>query len=247
MTVVATIEARMTSARLPGKMTLPFGGEPAIGVLIDRLKHVPELDCVVLATTINRSDDVLADIAQSRGANVFRGSEADVLGRVCGALNLYDADVCVEITGDCPFVDPTMVSALIAEFALTRGRNAYLANTTGPELGAPHGLDVQVFEAEALRAIEAAHQDPAAREHVSLPFYRDGINSRWAPRFVSFFSDAISRSVWLSLDYQADYEMLCAVHNALSVSDLYFGAAAMIETCRALPKMTRACLDLRGW
>src|SRR5262249_22808879 len=111
--IVATVEARMTSSRLPGKMMLPLGHAPVLGVLLDRLKAVRELDAIVLATTVNASDDALAEVARSRGVAVHRGSEDDVLGRVRGALDATKADICVEITGDCPLMDPAIVSAMI--------------------------------------------------------------------------------------------------------------------------------------
>lgn len=246
MNVVASIEARMTSSRLPGKMTLPLGDEPVLGVLIDRLKQVPELDRIVLATSVNRTDDLLEDIARERGIDVFRGSEHDVLGRVRGALDAIKADICVEITGDCPLSDPGMVSKMLREFAATRGVNAYVANTTGPQLGAPHGLDVQVFEADALREIEDTSNDSDAREHVSLPFYRAENAERWYPRFVSFFPDGLCRQVWLSLDYPEDFELISAVYDELR-TDPAFSAGQMIEACRRRPAQTRACLALRGW
>lgn len=237
----------MTSSRLPGKMAMPLGGDTVLGVLVDRLLSVPELDAIVLATTTNASDDVLAKIAATKGVKVFRGSEADVLGRVRGALDFVQADVCVEITGDCPLTDPAMVSTMIAEFRTTRGRNAYVANTTGPTLGAPHGLDIQVFEADALRQIEEEHSDADAREHVSMPFYRDGTSARWRPRFVEFYPDATSRGVWLSLDYQEDYNLIRDVHEQLARSNRRYGAAALIGAASARTDMTRACLALRGW
>ena len=222
--IVATVEARMTSSRLPGKMLLPLGSTPVLGVLLDRLKTVRELDAIVLATTVNASDDPLVEVANDRGVAVHRGSEDDVLGRVRGALDAAKADICVEITGDCPLTDPTIVSAMVGEFQATRGLNAYVANTTGPELGVPHGLDVQVFEADALRAIEQEVEDAAAREHVSLPFYRAESAERWKPRFVSFFPDAICRSVWLSLDYREDYALLRSVHEELGANGANYGA-----------------------
>jgi len=246
MSVVASIEARMTSSRLPGKMAMPLNGQPVLGVLIDRLKRVPELDRIVLATTVNATDDVLEDIARTRGIDVFRGSEDDVLGRVRGALDATKADICVEITGDCPLSDPGMVSNMLREFATTRGVNAYVANTTGPQLGAPHGLDVQVFEAEALREIEDTSRDADAREHVSLPFYRAENAERWYPRFVTFFPDNLCRQVWLSLDYPEDFELIAAVYDELRANPA-FTAAQMIEACRRHPAQTRACLALRGW
>lgn len=247
MTTVATIEARMTSSRLPGKMILPLAGEPVLGVLIDRLKRVPELDRIVLATTTNAADDMLEEIALKRGVCVFRGSEDDVLGRVRGALDSAAADVCVEITGDCPLVDPAIVSTLVREFHASRRSHSYVGNTTGPELGSPHGLDVQVFEADALREIDAAVDDPAAREHVSLPFYEGPGVQRWRPRFISLFPSDLCRSVWVSLDHREDYDLISAVHEELFPSDPAYGAHAIIAACQSRPEMTRACLDLRGW
>lgn len=247
MNVVATIEARMTSSRLPGKMILPLGGVPVLGVLIDRLKRVPELDAIVLATTTNATDNVLEGIARSHGISVFRGSETDVLGRVRGALDSASADICVEITGDCPLTDPKMVSSMLREFASTRATNRYVANTTGPTLGAPHGLDVQVFDADALRAIADEEADMEAREHVSMPFYRKENAARWHPRFVSFFDESVCRNVWISLDYREDYDLIVSVHDDLSKKGAAFGARELVDACLSRPDASRACLRLRGW
>lgn len=247
MTIAATVEARMTSSRLPGKMTLPINGKPALAVLIERLKRVPELDHIVLATTTNSTDDVLVDIARDLGVSSFRGSEDDVLGRVRAALDSVNAEICVEITGDCPLTDPAMVSTMIGEFFATRSTNGYVGNTTGPTLGAPHGLDVQVFEVEALRKIDSEYRDPSSREHVSMPFYRDDSASRWHPRFVSFFPDKLCRQVWFSLDYREDYELIRDIYEDLVRRDPYFNAQAMIDAGLARPNATRRSLALRGW
>lgn len=245
MTIVATIEARMTSSRLRGKMTMPMGGKPVLAVLIERLQRVPELDHIVLATTTNATDDVLAKISTDMGARVFRGSEDDVLGRVRGALDSVDATVCVEITGDCPLTDPAMVSAMIAEFMKTRTTNTYVGNTSSPELGVPHGLDVQVFEADALRTIDADYKDPDAREHVSIPFYRPADAPRWRPRHISFFPPELCRRVWLALDYPEDYALLREIYETLVRTNKLFGAKDAIDAALALPDMTRACLARR--
>lgn len=246
MTVVASIEARMMSSRLPGKMVMPLGDSSVLGVLIDRLKLVPELDAIVLATTTDPTDDELQKIAESRGIRVFRGSVNDVLGRVRGALDFVGADVCVEITGDCPLTDPQMVSRMLAEFMSTRGANRYVANTTGPTLGAPHGLDVQVFDADALREIDDTVSDSEAREHVSLPFYRPENVEKWHPRFVEFFPNALCHQVWISLDYREDYDLIASVYDELREGPS-FGVQALIDACLRRAAATRACLQLRGW
>ena len=247
MSTVATIEARMTSSRLPGKVLMRAGGKPMLQILIERLQRIPELDEIVVATTTNTSDDPLDRLARTLGASVFRGSENDVLGRVDGALRQAGADVAVEITGDCPLIDPYMVSTMIKEFLATRGTNSYVANTTGPELGSPHGLDVQVFEARALHVIADEATDSEAREHVSKPFYRPSSRGRWKPRFIEFFPPSLCRRVWLSLDYREDFELIRDIYEALSFSNRWFDANAMIDAALARPEQTRACLSLRGW
>ena len=100
----------MTSSRLPGKVLLPVLGRTMLERLILRLQAVPAIDEIVLATTTNPSDDALADLARALGARAFRGSESDVLGRVLEAAERAGADVIVQITGDCPIIDPELVN-----------------------------------------------------------------------------------------------------------------------------------------
>jgi spore coat polysaccharide biosynthesis protein SpsF len=246
VTVVATIEARMASRRLPGKVLLPVAGRPLLGVLIERLQAASLLDRVVVATTTQPADDAIVETARAFGADVFRGSEDDVLGRVCGALDTAGAEIAVEITGDCPLVDPRMVDACIAEFGRSGDTHQYLANTTGPVPGAPHGLDVQVFWAEALRIVDREATDAEAREHVSLPFYRPQTAARWSPRFLAFFPEELCRRVWISLDYAEDYRLIKEAYETLIADDPLFDAQAIIDFCLARPDLTTPCLRLRG-
>ena len=96
MKTVATIEARMTSSRLPEKPMMEVCGHPILGHLVDRLKAVESIYVIVLATTTNHTDDVMADYASSIGIEVFRGNENDVMGRVVNAGKSVDADVIVQ-------------------------------------------------------------------------------------------------------------------------------------------------------
>src|SRR5437879_499011 len=101
MKIVATIEARMTSSRLPGKVLLPVNGRPLLEHLVRRLRAATSLTDIVLATTVNPTDDVLVSFAREIGIKCFRGSEDDVMGRVVGAAAAAEAELVVEITGDC--------------------------------------------------------------------------------------------------------------------------------------------------
>ncbi len=83
--IVAIVEARMTSSRLPGKHMLLVNGKPMIAHLVTRLKAVTSIDEIVIATTTNANDDILEAFANRERISVFRGSEEDVMGRVLAA------------------------------------------------------------------------------------------------------------------------------------------------------------------
>ena len=113
MKIVAIIEARMTSSRLPGKVMMTVLGKPMLYYLVERLKRVPSIDEIVLATTLNKADDKLIEFAISENISYFRGSEDDVMFRVVEAADSVGADIVVEITGDCPIIDPQIVEQTI--------------------------------------------------------------------------------------------------------------------------------------
>ena len=139
----------MTSSRLPGKVLLPAAGRPLLEILVERLRRAPGLDGVVIATTVNAADDPISELGEKLGVGVFRGSENDVLGRVCGALRSSGADVCVEITGDCPLIDPCVIERVFATFDV--GNYDYVSNLHPATY--PDGNDVEVF---SMRALEEA-------------------------------------------------------------------------------------------
>ena len=102
MKIIATIEARMTSSRLPGKVLKPILGRPVLELLIERLRRARSLNDIAVATTTNPADDAIEALARRLGVGCYRGSEDDVLDRVLKAAKSANADVIVEITGDCP-------------------------------------------------------------------------------------------------------------------------------------------------
>src|SRR3954468_22741224 len=107
--VVASVEARMGSSRLPGKVLMDIGGVPSLTRLFRRLRNCRGVDDVVLATSTAPGDDALEAWAGDAGVDVFRGSEDDVLSRVVGAQRMMKSDVVVEVTGDCPLLDSEVV------------------------------------------------------------------------------------------------------------------------------------------
>lgn len=159
MKIVITIEARMGSTRLPGKVLMPILGRPMLAYMIERLQRVSKADKIVVATTDNPNDDPIADLATNLGVGLFRGSEEDVLDRVLSAASSANADVIVETSGDCPLIDPEVVDQVIG---------VYLANKFD---FVNNGLDIEIFSKAVLYEVSQLTKDPIDREHVSLYIY----------------------------------------------------------------------------
>ena len=164
MKVAAIIEARMSSSRLPGKVLTSIGSKNSLEHICDRLNKVLEISEICIATTENQSDDIIENWARMRNLTTFRGSENDVLSRVLGAADMVAAEIIVEITGDCPFVDPLMVDQYIE--ILKSNDLDYVSNNIVSTY--PDGFDVQVFLTKALRKSSTFALTREEREHVTI-------------------------------------------------------------------------------
>lgn len=202
MKIVATIEARMTSSRLPGKVLMPAAGKSMLYHLVSRLRKVPSVNEIVLATTTNRTDDVLVEFAKTEGIACFRGSEDDVMSRVIGAAESVKADVIVEITGDCPIIDPEVIEQTIQMFL--HNPCDYASNVVVRSY--PIGMDTQVYRLDALKRSFLMTDSPLDREHVTR-------HIRQNPELFKLIHLVAPVSLcWpelgLTLDEQKDYELL---------------------------------------
>ena len=161
---VAIIQARMSSSRFPGKVLEPLLGMPLLVFMVKRVQQARCVDQVLVATSTDPSDDVLADTLQSHGVTCFRGSLNDVLGRFHDAAVHAGADHVVRLTGDCPLMDPDLVDRGLS---LLASRDAdYVSNVAPPSY--PDGLDVECFTMTALHDAWRNAQLPSEREHVTV-------------------------------------------------------------------------------
>lgn len=161
--IAAIIQARVSSTRLPGKVLSELSGRPLLAFLVERLRRCTVIDRIVLATTDQPSDDELADLGETLGLAVVRGSERDVLARFAQVAELTTAPALIRITGDCPLVDPGLLAEAIKQFQ-AQGVD-YLSNCVPPTY--PDGLDIEVFSRQALLQAQTECLDPAQREHVT--------------------------------------------------------------------------------
>lgn len=229
MKTIATIEARMTSSRLPGKVLLHAAGKPMLEHLVSRLRAVPSLDGIVLATTVNATDDVLEEFSERVGIDCFRGSEDDVMTRVIGAAESVGADVIVEITGDCPIIDPQLVEQTIRMYNANHAD--YVCNAQIRSY--PDGMDTQVFRLATLKRSATMTDDALDHEHVTL-------HIRNHPEiFTHLYLVAPPELYWpelgLTLDEPRDFELLKKIIENFVPNNSLFSCLDVVKLLRQNP------------
>lgn len=167
--VVAIIQARMGSTRLPGKVLMKLAGKPIVQQVYERVVAIRGVEKVIIATTTESKDDLLADHCYRNGISVFRGSPDDVLDRYYQAAKQESADIVIRITGDCPFLDP-VESGKVLELFINDAQCDYASNVDPPFL--PDGLDTEVMSFKALQRAWQMAIDIPDREHVTLSIRR---------------------------------------------------------------------------
>jgi spore coat polysaccharide biosynthesis protein SpsF len=170
--VIAIVQARMGSTRLPGKVLEDLAGEPVLTRCINRVRRSEKLDEVVIATTCKQEDEAIVHLCTEHGWPCFRGSEEDVLDRYYQAALSYKAEVVVRITSDCPLIDPEVVDWLIQEFLDRQPGLDYTSNTLPPRTY-PRGLDTEVIGFNALERAWQEDRNRSWREHVTPYIYRN--------------------------------------------------------------------------
>jgi glutamate-1-semialdehyde 2,1-aminomutase len=168
MKILAIIQARMGSTRLPNKVMSLIGKTPMIEILLSRLSQSNEIDKIVLATSTNINNQPLVEFVSQLNFSVYQGSEKDVLDRYYQVALQQNPDAIVRVTGDCPLIDPDIVDIVIRKYKASDVD--YVCNTNPPTY--PDGLDVEVFSFSALKTAWKEAKTPYEREHVT-PFIRE--------------------------------------------------------------------------
>lgn len=166
MKVVAIIQARMGSMRLPGKVLKDLSGECMLARVVRRTCRAKTLDEVLVATTTQPADDAIAKLCDAQGWTCFRGSEDDVLDRYYQAAAVRQAEAVVRITSDCPLIDPDVIDCVVQAFLDRQPDVDYTSNFV-PNRSFPRGLDVQVVRFDALERAWREDKNPAWRADVT--------------------------------------------------------------------------------
>jgi len=229
----------MSSARLPGKVLMPLAGKPNLERLVGRLRRSHSIDDIVVATTENQADDVIAEFCKKIACRYFRGSEDDVLGRVLQAAEHHDADLIVEITGDCPMIDHRHVDKTIELFY--SGDYDHASNILEHSL--PIGFDVQIFPLSVLKRIDRLTDDPIDRAHVSYYIYSHPEQFRlvgWRAE-----GDLNWPELALTLDEPEDYELLNKIYEELLPEKEDFSAEDIVMLMKHRPDLRNINTHIR--
>jgi spore coat polysaccharide biosynthesis protein SpsF len=172
MRVVAIIQARTGSTRLPGKVLADLAGEPMLARVVNRTRRAKGLDEVVIATTNQPADDAIVEMCVAREWAYFRGSENDVLDRYYQAALKYHAQAIVRITSDCPLIDPEILDSVVQAFLDGQPEVDYISNAY-PRATFPRGLDTEVMRLNVLEQAWREDRNLAWREHVTTFILRN--------------------------------------------------------------------------
>lgn len=234
MKTVAIIQARMGSARLPGKVLRSLRGKSILGHVIDRVRSSEAIDEMVVATTDLPADDALAALVPTLGVTLFRGSEDDVLSRYYFAARAAKADTVIRVTSDCPLFNGGVLRTMIEEFAAARRRGEqldYLSNTLTRTY--PRGLDAEIFDFAALERTQREATQPFEREHVTPYIYCHP--ERFALRNHAGAPD-LSHQRW-TLDTDDDWQLIEAIYAALYRPDRLFGTEEILDLLDRQPTL----------
>nr|WP_207280525.1 glycosyltransferase family protein [Thermanaerovibrio acidaminovorans] len=206
--ILAVLQARVSSRRLPRKVIKEILGVPMILRQVERIKRSARVDQLVVATSLDASDDVLCDLCERSGLDVYRGSLNDVLDRFYRACLPYAPDHVVRLTGDCPLADPAVIDLVIDEHL--KCGSQYTSNTLEPTF--PDGLDVEVMAFSALRDAFEEATLPSEREHVTPFIYKHP--DRYRLVNVRRKGDNLSHMRW-TVDDERDFELVSKIYEAL--------------------------------
>jgi glutamate-1-semialdehyde-2,1-aminomutase len=229
-TVIAIIQARMDSTRLPGKVLADILGRPMLWHVVNRVRTAGCIDDVAVATSTESADDAISDFCAQNGIECFRGSETDVLDRFYRAAKRFRADVVVRITADCPLIDPQVVNRVVRMYL--EGEYDYVANNL--RYTYPDGLDTEIFSFGVLEATWREARLPAELEHVT-PYIR--ASGRFQVHNVENEVDLSARKLRWTVDELRDLEFIRVIYRRLGRGSQSFGMSDVLRLLDEEPSL----------
>jgi spore coat polysaccharide biosynthesis protein SpsF len=198
--MLVIIQARYSSVRLPGKILRELAGKPLLAWTLQRVRLSPLCSEVVVATSLDPSDDVTEDFCDKSDTRCFRGPLGNVAKRLCDVADTYRVNAFVRISGDSPMIDPRLISQAINRFQ----SESYDLVTNVQRRTFPKGQSVEVLNADCFKWVVESLQEPYDQEHVTSFYYK---NPK-VFRILNFESGANSGDLQLSIDTEEDFSIM---------------------------------------
>ncbi|ABW20044.1 cytidylyltransferase domain-containing protein [Alkaliphilus oremlandii] len=230
--IVAIIQARMGSTRLPGKIMMDLCGKTVLEHVIIRVKQSKLIDEIVIATTVKQDDDIIVKEAERLGVKHFRGSEEDVLSRYYYAARENDADIVVRITSDCPVIDADIIDKMMINFKkLYKSEIDYMSNTL--ERTFPRGLDAEIIRFETLKKVFEEARKQFEREHVTPYIYQNPDKFK----LIGFKNEIDYSSYRWTLDTSEDFQAITKIYEQLYFEKKIFWLNDIIDLIDRNPEI----------
>jgi spore coat polysaccharide biosynthesis protein SpsF len=229
--MVAVLQARMSSTRLPNKVLMPILGKPMLAFQIERLSRCRKIDFIVIATSIEASDDAIEDFCEALNITCFRGSLDNVLDRYYQVALKFKAEHVLRTTGDCPLVEPSLIDDLISEHLAQK--NDYTA--INMPVSWPHGLDVEAIKFESLKRAWQEAYLPEDKEHVT-PYLRNHPEQFTIGNILC--EKDYSHHRW-TVDYAEDFFLVRTIFEKLYPENSRFGMAEILDLLNIKPDLKK--------
>jgi len=227
--VIAVLQARFSSTRLPGKVLKPLFGQPMLARQIERISRATSIEKIVVATSAEESDDPIASLCRDIEVGCYRGSLDDVLDRMYGAAVTTGSKTVMRLTGDCPLADPAVLDDLNDYFF--QGDYDYASNTIKPTF--PDGLDAEVMRLECMEAAWREAILPSEREHVTPFIY----NHPERFRLGDFRHETDLSGLRWTVDELRDFEFVSRIYETLYDGNAAFTTADILQLLRDQPQL----------
>lgn len=239
--VIATIECRMTSTRLPGKVLMEMVGKPVLELMVERVKKIKHIDEVVLATTTNPQDDKIEELAESLNIGFFRGSENRVLERVAMAAKAHNAQTILLLTGDCPLIDFEILSQLVELYRINDCDRVEM--NTNEQSYYPDGLGAHILDIKDLLAGNTESETADEQEHPVL-FYR-----KRKERFKSIClppQPIINKpEIHITLDEKSDFEFIKNIYENFYYKNKNFRTEEILNYLEQNPQILNLVKEVK--
>ncbi len=228
--IIATIEARLGSKRLPNKVLKKIGKKSILEILIERLKKSKLIDEIVIATSNSKKDEKICKLAKSKKIYCYRGSEIDVLDRIANAISKHKGDIVVQLTGDNPLIDYDLIDKMIKLFK--KNRFDFLTNSGFGDDNIrtyPIGTDIKIFKGINLIKVNNLKLNKTYREHPSLYFYKNKITKYKIKNINLPIKLKRNYKIRLTIDTLEDFKLVKILYLELSKKNIYFNLKNIID------------------